>query len=262
MVDNGSMDNTLSLVSKEYPEVQVIENNKNIGFGQANNIGVRLALENHATHIFLLNQDAAIQPDTLIKCLDVFQLKPNIALLSPIHLNGKGDSLDLGFQSCLTAKLCPDYVSDLVLGSIKESYKIFSVNAAAWLLKADILKQIGLFSDLFFHYGEDINFQQRLWYHGYEAHLSPKAFIYHDREFRQGEKSETGKKHEIKTNQMTILLNIQDTYSLALKKLLKYAGLLVFQGKPISGMSILFDTLVNNAKYKKAREDFKKGISI
>lgn len=262
-VDNGSFDGSQDYIQANFPKAHLIDSKENLGFGKANNIGVKYALENGADFVFLLNQDAYLDESTVADCLKAFSLNGDeIALVSPVHLNGEGSALDVGFQRCISEELCPGYVSDMALDKLKKDYPIYSVNAAAWLLKSEVVKRIGLFSDAFFHYGEDINFQQRLKYFGYKSLLVPNAFIFHDRAERKGEKSELGKKIEVKTNQMTILMNINEPFSLSIKKVLKYAGLLIFEGKVAKGLSLIWDCFWNRRKYQNWREEMKKGLSL
>jgi len=58
VVDNGSKDKTTQIIEKNYPEVHLIKTGANLGFGKANNIGIRYAMEQGADYFFLLNQDA------------------------------------------------------------------------------------------------------------------------------------------------------------------------------------------------------------
>lgn len=261
-IDNGSSDGTQNYIKNNFPEVELIEAERNLGFGVSNNIGVKRAIEKGSNYVLLLNQDAYLQKDTLQRLLPFFQKDTDVALISPIHLNGVGSTLDTGFQTCLTENLCPGFISDLALNKVKPFYSIYSVNAATWLLDVKVIKKIGLFSPAFYHYGEDMNFQQRLQYFGYKAIIVPDSFIHHDRDYRKGEKSETGKTHEIKTNQITLLLNICEDYKDSLKKTLKYSGLLFFEGKYHEAFRIFFDTLTKKNKYKKWREELKKGIPL
>lgn len=262
IVDNGSTDATCSYITEAFPEMQLIQSKTNLGFGKANNLGVKLAMEEGAEYVFLLNQDAYLDDYTISLCLSGFSFGPKIGLVSPVHLNGTGEGLDFGFQSCLTEGLCPGFVSDMTLKKAKPFYPIYSVNAAAWLLKASVIKEMGLFSESFFHYGEDINFQQRLSFFGYQAILIPGAYIRHDRDQRKGEKTKVGKTHEVKTNQMTILLNVNEPFNVAIKKIFKYSGLLFFEGRFIPSAKVLLDTLWNYKKYNEQRDELMKGIPL
>src|SRR5688500_16413925 len=65
VIDNGSTDGTIELVARNFKEVHLIKSKINLGFGKANNMGIRLAYSNDADFIFLLNQDAWIERDTI-----------------------------------------------------------------------------------------------------------------------------------------------------------------------------------------------------
>ena len=181
VVDNCSKDETLQFIKQKYPSVHIIENNENRGFGQANNQGIEYAYKQGGTHFFLLNQDAYLHEDTIEKLVAV-QDKYDIALVSPIHLNGPGDMLDYRYyQKVIRNEDNIHYVSDVILGNQKDYYPVFKINAAAWMLSRRCVEQIGGFDPIYFHYGEDGNYCQRLKYHKEKCVFVPGAYIHHDR---------------------------------------------------------------------------------
>ena len=185
VVDNSSKDETLSHIETDYPEVFIIKNDINRGFGKANNQGIEYAYSQGATHFFLLNQDAYIYEDTIGKLVEV-QDKYDIALVSPVHLNGDGTVMDYNFfQKIVLAEQNIGYVSDLEIGKRKEYYQVFKTNAAAWMLSLRAIKTIGGFDPIYFHYGEDGNYCQRLKYHNEKCVFVPTSYVRHDR-IRQG----------------------------------------------------------------------------
>src|SRR5437870_13044290 len=64
VIDNGSADETLNIV-KEFGSIECVNSVENLGFGKANNIGIAIALERKCDYIFLLNQDAWIEQNTI-----------------------------------------------------------------------------------------------------------------------------------------------------------------------------------------------------
>lgn len=179
MVDNASTDRTVEIVGKLYPEVHIIEANSNLGFGRANNIGIEYAIKNGSDYCFLLNQDAWIDQNTVKELIMLAQKYPSHGVFSPVHLNGNGDDLDFGFATYSGLKSkdeLPSIQKDLVTTKF--------VNAAFWMIPTSVLKVVGGFSSLFYHYGEDIDFINRLTYHGYLLGYSPRVFGCHDRENR------------------------------------------------------------------------------
>lgn len=181
VVDNGSTDNTLVYIQSHYPEVILLPQNKNLGFGQANNKGIEYAISHGATHILLINQDAALQEDTISKLL---KHDDNRHLLTPIHLNGNGEHIDNNFHlsTIINSSYENNMFEDALLNNdLKESYPIQYVNAACWFLPISIFRKIGGFNPLFFQYGEDNNYLHRMHYHKFGIKLVTHSFVYHDR---------------------------------------------------------------------------------
>ena len=65
IIDNASTDSTVEIVKQHFKEMTLIQCRKNLGFGRANNIGLKWALENDANFVFLINQDAWVKPETI-----------------------------------------------------------------------------------------------------------------------------------------------------------------------------------------------------
>src|SRR4051794_15030332 len=97
-VDNNSTDNTLQVLASDYPEVELYDCKKNLGFGKANNIGIRMAMDRGADYIFLLNQDAWLAPQAIEGLIAIHKTRPDFGIISPIHLNGSGTALDFRFS--------------------------------------------------------------------------------------------------------------------------------------------------------------------
>ena len=182
VVDNQSSDETVDFITSHYPEVIVLPQDKNLGFGQANNIGIIHALRQGASHLLLLNQDAAISSDTIDKLLACDDGKH---LLTPIHLNGDGEHIDANFYSKTIIGSCDSHtlIEDLLIHkNLQAFYPVRYVNAACWLLPKAVITTVGGFNPLFFQYGEDDNYINRLNYYHFGARMVIDAFIFHDRE--------------------------------------------------------------------------------
>lgn len=189
VVDNHSSDETIPYIKMHFPQVEIISQNKNLGFGQANNIGISHALKQGTEYVFLLNQDAYLHPGCIEKLIAVHGQNQEFGILSPIHLNGEGNRLDERFSNYMTYRNNADFYSDYILDNVKQNiYEVPFVNAAGWLLPKKTLETIGGFDPIFFHYGEDDNYCQRVLYHNMKIGVVPNVFINHDRENRDSEK--------------------------------------------------------------------------
>ena len=185
-VDNASTDDTVEYLQTHFPEVHLITSDVNLGFGQGNNKGIRYALEHDAEYVFLLNQDAWIESNTLAVMVETHKKYPEYGLLSPMHLNADKTAIERGLLTFLTyhEHINLELISDFYIGLKKEVYDVLEVNAAAWLLPQKTLEIVGGFDPLFYHYAEDDNYFSRVLYHGFKAGLIPKVTICHDTERR------------------------------------------------------------------------------
>ncbi len=181
VIDNASSDDSVNYIKANFPEVQLIESKENLGFAKANNIGIKKALREGADYVFLLNQDAWMEPNSLTELVKTFQENEHVGIASPIHLNGSYSGLDYKFPIYMG----PTFTSDLYMQSVKHYYEIPFINAAAWLMDRSCLETIGGFdTSLFRHYGEDDNYCQRMQYHGLKIVVNTHCTICHDREDR------------------------------------------------------------------------------
>ena len=153
VVDNNSSDETIVFIKEKYPNVVLFPQKENLGFGQANNIGISYAYKNAADFFFLLNQDAYLVDDCLQKLIETQKAKPNYGIISPIHLNGKANLLDKNFSNYVNYDANPSFYSDSILSNGQEIYEVPFVNAAAWLISRECIETVGGFDPIFFHYG-------------------------------------------------------------------------------------------------------------
>jgi GT2 family glycosyltransferase len=181
VVDNNSSDETANYIKENFTSVNILPQTINHGFGIANNIGINYALKNGADAVFLLNQDAFAQTDCVKNLIIASQQNQDYGILSPIHLNDDGSGVDYSFLKVTSPFHTSDLISDLIVRNFKKTiYEISFINAAAWLIPKEVFYKVGGFDPLFFLYGEDDNYCQRILYHGYKIGIIPNATIYHD----------------------------------------------------------------------------------
>lgn len=184
IIDNNSTDRTVTILNELNEKPHCLD--QNVGFGQANNIGINLARKQNAEFIFLLNQDAYLAPDSI---KNIFTKGPpsTVHIHALLQLSGDGTRLDQNFRSTyLSPEYCPEFLEDTYWGRLKSTYPIRFTNAAAWLLPRNVIETIGGFNPSFFHYGEDDNYVHRAKFHGIQCLLHTDSAVYHDREERPG----------------------------------------------------------------------------
>jgi GT2 family glycosyltransferase len=186
VIDNNSNDFTVDIIEKKFPNCQLVKSKENLGFGQANNVGIEIAYKAGSDYFFLLNQDAWINEDAIGKLVKIAE-ENSFGIISPIHLNGAGNAFDIRFSTYISPSINqPNYTffSDLYQNNKKEYYEVDFINAAAWLVSRKCIEKVGYFDSLFFHYGEDENYCHRVRYHNLKIVFCPTAVIFHDRDER------------------------------------------------------------------------------
>src|SRR6476469_818324 len=183
VVDNHSSDSTVRIIRESFPYVQLIEKRQNLGFGKANNAGIRMALNQGAEYVFLLNQDAWIVSDALQKLISVIRVNKEYAIISPIHLSVNTNKLEWYFSTYVGPEYCDGFYSDCFLKQTQCLYSSSFINAAAWLVNCEHLIKVGGFDPIFFHYGEDEDYCARVLYHGMKIGVCTDAVIVHDKTY-------------------------------------------------------------------------------
>ncbi|WP_375241425.1 glycosyltransferase family 2 protein [Polaribacter sp.] len=181
VVDNNSSDKTLEYIDNNYPKCIVLAQDKNLGFGKANNLGIKYGLEHGAEFLFLLNQDAKIFGNVIYDLVSFSQKNKDYGILSPIHCDWSGTYLESSFSRYVNYEKNEDFYSDFVLDKEKkEVYDVSFVAAACWFIPKKVFSKVGGFDPIFFHIGEDNNYTQRVLFHGFKIGVLPKLKVGHD----------------------------------------------------------------------------------
>lgn len=188
VVDNASSDGSADWIAEHYPQVCLVRSKVNLGFGQANNIGLHRLLNEQYDYTFLLNQDAWLHTDDCVEQLiNASAAHPEYTIMSALWLYGSGERITMGSEQHIIAmqRKGNDLLSDLFFRrSLQSVYETDYIAAAAWLLPRKTIETIGGFDPLFFHRGEDDNYMQRVHYQGGKIGICPAACVCHDIEER------------------------------------------------------------------------------
>ena len=165
IVDNASSDGSVELLRERYPDVQLIESPRNVGFGRANNLAL-----NHirGRYVLLLNTDAFVSADTLAKSVDYMEENPRCGLLG-VRLVGETGNLQPSCRYFPTpwnmflartgaARFFPNtrLVDDM-------SWDHNSVRECDWVpgcyyfMRRDVVDRVGLFDPRYFLYFEEVD---------------------------------------------------------------------------------------------------------
>ncbi|HUT27941.1 MAG TPA: glycosyltransferase family 2 protein [Methanomassiliicoccales archaeon] len=180
VVDNGSRDGSVPLLLKNFPGLKVVENEENMGYAKGVNRGIKRALEEGATHILVVNNDAIVRPGMVVDLLEALERHPHAGIVGPkifyygtdvMWFNGGHFNHWLG----LSTHPLMDWKDD---GGDQDRQVSF-ITGCAMLVKAEIFSDIGQFDEDFEIYAEDLEFCLRAEEKGYESWLVPRAIAEH-----------------------------------------------------------------------------------
>jgi len=185
VVDNASRDESAALIRSDYPEVNLIVSDSNLGFGNANNKALTVA---QGSYLVLLNPDATLPANTLENALKYIEENPDA---------GMGGGLLQGTQG---ARLFPSLLNDaLTLSGLANRYsnsRFFGRFDRSWadpaqavavdwvpgafaIIRRDLVDSIGLFDPRFFLYYEEVDLCRRIHEAGFKVYYWPDLVITH-----------------------------------------------------------------------------------
>lgn len=191
VVDNASVDGSVDMVRKEFPEVRLIANEENVGFSKANDQAIEWS---EAEYVLLLNPDTVVEEDTFEKVLAFMDEHPKAGGLGVKMLDGKGRFLPESKRALPTPEVAFYKIFGLSalfpwskrFGKYHLSYldpdkvhRIEVLSGAFMLLRRSALEEVGYLDTSFFMYGEDIDLSYRLIQGGYENYYYPHTRIIH-----------------------------------------------------------------------------------
>jgi GT2 family glycosyltransferase len=240
VVDNCSVDGSVEMVKKKFPNVKLIANDTNFGFSKANNQAIK---ESKGEYVLLLNPDTVVEEDTFDKVIQFMDEHPDAGGLGVKMVDGKGVFLPESKRGLPTpsvafykifglSKLFPKSkrFGKYHLGYLSEEevHEIDVLSGAFMMMRKESLDEVGLLDEAFFMYGEDIDLSYRIQKGGWKNYYFPHTRIIHY-------KGESTKKSSV--NYVFVF----------------YRAMVIFAQKHFSKKNAkLFGTLINLAIYFRA----------
>ena len=183
VADNGSKDESVEMIRKDFPQVKVIENNANLGFSKGNNVAIKQA---NGRLVLLLNTDTEIRPDALDVSIKYFDEHPDVGILGAKVLLPDG-SLDKAcrrrfpnpWNSFLRLFGLKKFSNYNINSPIDQTIEIDAVMGAYLMIRRSVIDKIGLLDEDYFMYGEDLDWCWEAKQAGYKVVYYPKAEITH-----------------------------------------------------------------------------------
>lgn len=180
VVDNGSVDASISIIEAQFPDVHLIRLPYNTGFAGGVNVGIRYALDNKYDVVALFNNDAIADKNWLKQLVTTMESDKTIGIVSPKQLRDDKKHIDsTGDFYSIWGMPFPRGRNHIDEGQYDQQEELFSAPAGATLYRSSMFKDIGIFDEAFFAYYEDVDISFRAQLAGWKVVYQPAAIIYH-----------------------------------------------------------------------------------
>lgn len=190
VVDNGSEDGSQSAVRSKHPSVRLIENNANLGFAKANNIGITAS---RGRYLCLVNSDVRVLDDCVDLLYEFMERNASIGLAGPKILSPdmtlqnscrKFPTIWNSFCGALRLnRLLPKsaFFSDehMAYFSHDKTISVDSLAGCFLMIRKEAIEGVGLFDEQFFIYAEEVDLCKRLRAFGWDIVFYPEARAIH-----------------------------------------------------------------------------------
>jgi GT2 family glycosyltransferase len=201
VVDNGSTDGSIEMVKKEFPNVTLLCNAKNVGFSRASNQAIKKA---GGRYLFLMNNDAILFKDALPRLVEFMDQNTDVGICGPKVINEDG-TLQIyakGYYPSLPRALGHFFLPPILhrcfrsLGFYEFQESIISkpidwLSGCAILARREAVESVGMLNEKVFMYCEDVDWCYRMNRAGWKIYYVPSAVVMHYG--GQSMKKQTGK---------------------------------------------------------------------
>jgi GT2 family glycosyltransferase len=190
IVDNASPEGGIESLKESFPAVQIVKSETNLGFARANNLGFRYA---KGKHVLLLNPDTQLRGPAINILLDGISHLPDAGIVG-----GKLLNTDLSVQTAAVQKFptilsqilnveflrlrwpgCPVWDISPLFRRNNHPVIVEVIPGACMLLRSDVFGKVGMFTDDFFMYGEDLDLNCKVRNLGLKNYYLEDAEIIH-----------------------------------------------------------------------------------
>ena len=182
VVDNGSTDGSTERLRALGDRITLIESQENLGYTGGNNLAIREALKGEAGYVWLFNNDAVAEPDTLARLVAACEADPGIGLASPL-VRDDADPALIHFAGGRFDLDTPIYEPTEDLEKARAWQEADPGHMALWgtamLARRALVEKIGLLDERIFAYWEDIDYSIRGALAGFRNVMVFDAVVFH-----------------------------------------------------------------------------------
>ena len=190
VVDNASKNLEAETIAKRYPQVKVIQSDKNLGFAGGNNLGIQVA---QGKYLFLVNNDTVFKDFSVQALIDRMKSSPEIGIVCPkIRFAWANNPIQYtGYTplSRITVRNRAIGFGENDHGQYDTAHPTPYAHGAAMLIRRDAIDKVGLMPECYFLYYEELDWSMMFTRAGYQIWYEPTCTIYHKESQTTGQNS-------------------------------------------------------------------------
>jgi GT2 family glycosyltransferase/glycosyltransferase involved in cell wall biosynthesis len=177
VVDNGSKDDSVDMIKRNFPGVRVLENEENFGFARAANQGAAVA---QGEYVVFLNNDMRVDRKWLTALVEAINSEKRVGCVGSAIMSWDGSAIDFMGRTddMFSLSVDPAFPPPRTSVAVHTEPLLF-VSGGSAMFRRHAFDEVGGFDPDFFMYHEDVDLGWRLWLRGYKCLLAPGSVAYH-----------------------------------------------------------------------------------
>lgn len=161
VVDNGSTDDSVSLVETHYPRVIRIQNHQNLGFARANNQGLQIG---RGRYLLLLNSDTIVRRGALDTLIETADAEPTVGVVGPklLNMDGTLQKSWASFPSFWSEVVGKNFPFRKPVPNMPNTFDVDWIMGACMLVRAETIQDVGKLDEDYFFYSEETDWCFRI----------------------------------------------------------------------------------------------------
>jgi GT2 family glycosyltransferase len=190
VIDNDSSDGSPQAVKENYPDINLLQNEKNIGFAKANNIGIN---QSQGKYVCFINSDVKVLNGCLESMVEFMDEHESVGMVGPRILN---PDMTLQYSCRMFPTLWNNFCAAVGLTRAFPRIRFFNddqmrffkhdkvirtqvLSGCFQMVRRMAIKDVGNLDERFFIYSEDVDWCKRFWKRGWEVVFFPQAQAIH-----------------------------------------------------------------------------------
>jgi GT2 family glycosyltransferase len=183
LIDNGSTDESAAVLHETFPNIELIQTGRNLGYAAGINAGIRFAISKNINYIWLLNNDTVVDINSLHQMVNAYSNAANVGFIGSKILNyhtpelvdylgGRLDHKTAQTTHLLRGEADPGAADHLL-------HETDFVTGCSMFFNTELINYIGFMDERFFLYYEDVDWNIKARIKGFSNYVCPSSVVYH-----------------------------------------------------------------------------------